>query len=600
VKNNRIFAKPWFRTAAVSLVLGAVFLAVILNLPASAELPEPTPFADSWQSPASGAEPVHIRLENLRRLLQAAPVGVSLAANGWTNIMTEDFDGTWPAPGWTVFDNDGMTNGEYYWGPTSCFDYGASGDQDAVPHSDGASAMYTCWQPYPTNLNSWMVYGHFDLSTATDAELLFDLYLDSELDHDYFIYATSINGTDFFGYQESGDTDGWVTRNFDLTDVPTLGDLTGQSQVWIAFIFQSDSHEDTIHAGPWLDDIVLRASVGGCPGASETSYIQKTDNENNQHTGYADGDMYPANPDCIYNNHDKPNCPELKNPLAPIEFNIVVDPLPSPITSAALNIYAWDVDEEGDPQHPDRPVERDEVYFNGHFVGTLTGWNQTWSTSHFSIDTSWVQQGNNLVEVLIDKYDGCWCVSIDWGQLVLGGGGGAASIYSAAPDRTCYQPGWPLYLQMILHTTLQSQEVRIEVNLIDPYNITRDSWVDTRTIYGPGTNNDVVANLTIPADAPTGDYTIQIFIYDTCSETQNDYLGIPIRVDEACGTVTPTVTRMVTRTPTPTMTSTPTPTPTSTPDLVLLRPAGSGQLPVVVRFQDGTQPGAPASDQRQL
>ena len=54
--------------------------------------------------------------------------------------------------------------------------------------------------------------------------------------------------------------------------------------------------------------------------------------------------MYPGNTDCIYNERDKASCPDHTNPLAPIEFNIVVDSLPSTPSSAALNIYAWDVD----------------------------------------------------------------------------------------------------------------------------------------------------------------------------------------------------------------------------------------------------------------
>ena len=204
------------------LLLGAVVLAAILNLPASAEPPEP--WADN-SIPIE--EPAQSHLEN-PVMAPEKPIKISLHAQGWTNIMIEDFEGAWPAPGWTVFDNDGMTNGEYYWGPTMCFDFGASGDNDAVPHSDGASAMYTCWTPYPTNLKAWMVYGPFGLSTATSAGVLFDLNLHSEPSHDYFKWMASINGTNFFGYQQSGDSGGWVTKNFDLTNAPTLGNLTGR------------------------------------------------------------------------------------------------------------------------------------------------------------------------------------------------------------------------------------------------------------------------------------------------------------------------------------------------------------------------------------
>lgn len=41
MKNHRIIGKTWFRVGGIALVLGAVLLAAVLNLPASAEPPEP-------------------------------------------------------------------------------------------------------------------------------------------------------------------------------------------------------------------------------------------------------------------------------------------------------------------------------------------------------------------------------------------------------------------------------------------------------------------------------------------------------------------------------------------------------------------------------
>ncbi|MGD2148660.1 MAG: Ig-like domain-containing protein, partial [Anaerolineae bacterium] len=63
----------------------------------------------------------------------------------WTTILSEEFDETWPGAGWAVFDNDGLTNGEYFWGSTACFDFGVSGDFDALAHAAGTSSIYTCW-----------------------------------------------------------------------------------------------------------------------------------------------------------------------------------------------------------------------------------------------------------------------------------------------------------------------------------------------------------------------------------------------------------------------------------------------------------------------
>jgi len=403
-----------------------------------------------------------------------------------------------------------------------------------------------------------MIYGPFDLSSATDAELLFYRW-NRTIDPDRLFWGASINGSNFYGTNAIGNSGGWQYTSFDLTNVYTLGDVTGQSEVWIGFFFISDSATRD-YEGAYIDDVTLRAQIGECPGAAETVYLTTNDNENNSHTGTPDDDMYPP-VQCIFRDH----------PLQPIEFNIVVPSLPS-FTIAQLSLYAWDVDEQGDPAVPGCP-ERDAVYFNGHFAGYLTGATDVWSTSIFNLDPSWVQQGNNLVEVHIDTlncdYQGepAWCTGIDWGQLVLGGGGGAASIYSAGTDRNCYLPGATVNVLVVLRTTLQSQEVRIEINIVDsstPPN-TLVGTSETRTIYGPGQDNQVLIPLTLPSDAAPGNYTVRIFVYDTCSNTQNDYTERTIEISETCETVTVTPTGTPTRTPTPTSTPTPTQTRTPTP-----------------------------------
>ena len=531
------------------LVLALIVISSVLAQP-----PEPTTFADSWQPPGSQPEPVHVRLENPERLLQAEPVEASLPAQGWATIMTEDFEGAFPDTKWALYGDPTWNRENYRSHNGSWSGYCAGG---------GASGVNPPG-PYPNDMNGWMIYGPFDLSGATDAELAFSLWLDSESDHDYAQWMASTDGADFHGYQQSGDSGGWIARDFDLTNVPTLGNLVGQPQVWIAFLFQSDSSNTA--EGAYVDDIALRAAVGDCPGAAETVYITKEDNENNSHTGTADGDMSPANSECIYNNDYKPDCPDLRNPLAPIEFNIVAPTTLPSFSTAQLSLFAWDVDEEGDLTEPSRPVERDRVYFNGHFVGTLTGWDQTWSTSVFDIDPSWVRQGDNLVEVRIDNLNGCWCVSIDWGQLVLGGGGGAASIRTAANDKTCYAPGDTVYVFLEIDTTLASQEVRVETSIMDPNNVTVASTSRTFTTYGAQDDSFTEA-LALPASAVSGTYKKQVIVYDTCSQTQNAIWTHTFQVDPSCGTVTPpvTYTPTPTDTPTPTRTPTNTPTPTQTP-----------------------------------
>ncbi|HID86393.1 MAG TPA: hypothetical protein EYP55_03320, partial [Anaerolineae bacterium] len=179
--------------------------------------------------------------------------------DGWTTIMAEDFEGDFPGP-WEVLDDTGAGDGEYHWAKRSCRPHSGSYSGWSVGGGADGSGL-SCGANYPDNAESWMVYGPFDLSDATDAELLFSYWNRSESDYDYLFWGASVNGSYFYGNGVSGDSGGWRDVNFDLTDVYTLGDLTGEPQVWIAFVFASDGGV-TYPEGAYVDDIVLRKVTG--------------------------------------------------------------------------------------------------------------------------------------------------------------------------------------------------------------------------------------------------------------------------------------------------------------------------------------------------
>jgi hypothetical protein len=52
----------------------------------------------------------------------------------------------------------------------------------------------------------------------------------------------------------------------DLTNVPSLGNLAGQPNAWIALVFQSDV-DTNYPEGAYVDDIVLRKCSVGCTGS---------------------------------------------------------------------------------------------------------------------------------------------------------------------------------------------------------------------------------------------------------------------------------------------------------------------------------------------
>ena len=316
--------------------------------------------------------------------------------------------------------------------------------------------------------------------------------------------------------------------------------------------------------------------------ATGATFITTDDNENNDHTGAPDNDMHSANPECLFND----------NPVTPIEFNIVAASLPS-FTTAQLSLYAWDVDEQGEVGYE---PEVDEVYFNGHLVGTLTGWNDTWSTSVFQLSPSWVRQGNNLVEVRINKHypndHDTWCTAIDWGQLVLDRGGGEAFIKETSLDRECYIPGQTVGIFVEVDTTAASQEVEVEINILDPNGVTRAATSRRFTTYDADVDS-FVEPLTLPTDAPTGPYTAQVIVYDAASMAQQDIWIGHFVVDPNCGTITPVITDTPTARPTATHTATPRPTGTSTPTATHTatpRPTGTGTPTTTPTYQPPPPP----------
>jgi hypothetical protein len=184
------------------------------------------------------------------------PLNTPEAGSGWQNIMTDGFEGIFPGTGWSVFDNGGLTDA--YWGKDGYRSY--SGSYSAFC-AKGGTAGVDPPADYPDDMEAWMVYGPFSLADATDAELNFYYWLDSEYQYDYLGRMASVDGSSFYGQGWTGNSGGWVSKSFNLKDVYILGNLCGESQVWIAFIFTSDFM--TGYEGAFVDDVVLRKYVGG-------------------------------------------------------------------------------------------------------------------------------------------------------------------------------------------------------------------------------------------------------------------------------------------------------------------------------------------------
>jgi len=230
------------------LMVGALAFVFLINFPSHAKGDPPPPLVRAEQSTARTFDDVDFVMQ--------PPAGrPELPVMREKLLMLEDFEGLFPDPSsdWSAFDVNGEVDGEYYWD-----------DDDYKPHSGthsawcadgGEDGLDPAVNNYPNKAQSWMEFGPFDLHGYSAAELKFYLWLDSESCCDKIFWGASTNGTNFNGYSRKGQTSGWEQVSLDLTNVPTLGNLTGENKVWIGFTFQSDPA--VAFKGAFIDDIEL-------------------------------------------------------------------------------------------------------------------------------------------------------------------------------------------------------------------------------------------------------------------------------------------------------------------------------------------------------
>jgi len=184
--------------------------------------------------------------------------------SGWVTILSEDFEGTFPGSTWDVLDEN-VDGGLYYWGRRDCRSSGGSFSAWSVGAGD---TTLGCGSDYPNDVFAWMVYGPFSLADATAAELTFDWWSDTEEGYDEFFWGASTDDNHYYGTHITGDHSSWTRgEQFDLSAVPTLGNLLGQDEVWIGFSFESNP--GVTSEGTYVDNVVLRKQVGATASESE-------------------------------------------------------------------------------------------------------------------------------------------------------------------------------------------------------------------------------------------------------------------------------------------------------------------------------------------
>ena len=191
------------------------------------------------------------------------PTATATARPGWLPITSQDFEGDFPGP-WLVLDGNGRANGDFSWGRSTCRVY--AGRYGAWAVGAGLQGRpLRCTDNYPNAAASWMIYGPFSLAGASAADLRFQLWLNSESGYDGLCRMASVDGREYHGLCDSGHSNGWLEREFDLAQAPIFGNLLGKQRVWVALIFLSDI-SITYPEGAFVDNITLRqCTAAACP-----------------------------------------------------------------------------------------------------------------------------------------------------------------------------------------------------------------------------------------------------------------------------------------------------------------------------------------------
>ena len=274
-----IYAQPDFIRFKEKTILPPSSKEILIIGPNGERLPPDTKIPKGTNSYKMRV-PISVKLpESLRKDQTYSPQGTVTK----DIIKTEGFEGEFP--------NTWILVGDPTWGKTNYRSYSGSYSGYCVGSSVSPPG------PYPNNVEAWMVYGPFDLTDAQDARVDLQAWIETEVYFDWFAIMASTDGSNFYGWALSGDwagwsgDGGWMNISFDLKDVYTLGNLRGQPEVWIAFIFESDS--SITYRGVYIDDVVIEKITGGYENLTSDRYdhLQWSLNNNGQSFGIPDADI---------------------------------------------------------------------------------------------------------------------------------------------------------------------------------------------------------------------------------------------------------------------------------------------------------------------
>ena len=286
----------------------------------------------------------------------------------------------------------------------------------------------------------------------------------------------------------------------ELPELLTLEDLVEDYGV-------EPPEENAMPAAAWGTDLPLRAPARASALTPHPQTLMvTTDNENNSHTGKADGDI-----DVSMGASDKKH---------PIELAFTLDELPT--QSAYLAVKAYDVDE--DDGETDYVYLNDDIYlpmnrtnqfnknYNNETLGYLSGTNNTWNTTVLEIPLEKLKKGKNVISVTVAPKT--WIVRIDWMQLVLDGGAADPNIekFSLELQDTSTKDKTVTVQSLVTIRQKGKKEYATE------YTLTQTETGNALdACFGKAKSQEQIA-LSMPLDSPSGVYKITGILKDPDTE----------------------------------------------------------------------------------
>jgi len=190
-------------------------------------------------------------------------------------LLQESFEQVFPRLPWRV--SHSANAADVDWGRSN---HRASAGRYSIYCAGMGPAAPGDGGPAPANTASWTFVGPFDLSETTAGTLTFDLWMRTEEFQDVFMWLVSTDGETYSGSARSTDTNGWQTITTDISNWGAAGNVIGEPEVWIAFVYQSD--HSGLFEGAYIDEVSLVVDLGA---TGDEGRIYTTDAD------FAEGEM---------------------------------------------------------------------------------------------------------------------------------------------------------------------------------------------------------------------------------------------------------------------------------------------------------------------